>query len=231
MTECKQVTLHAERFKEHLLMIIKLFCREMETLQQAKKPVPVKPMTINMFVSAGLQPKAANELIDGFISRTQNEWSKIKSRDKAVILEVIPTMLRGDVPADTELTMADKLVKSYADTIVGYLKNRRAAEDDIFEEEVWSCLDKMISHCILYIHHKRVPNPEKSGHYLQKYQKEFKLKKTAEEWEIKLLWPSSKGKDSEVEDMKHVDSEAKPEAEPLAEPEAKPEAEPTVESV
>lgn len=192
MEICKQSTLHAERFKAHLLMIVKLFCNEMEALQRAKKPVPVKPLTIVFFMKSGIEPKSAQELIDGFIAQTHTEWTKIKSKDKHVILDVIPSMLMKDT-TDKELSLEDKIVKSYADTIVGYLKNRRTQEDDIFEEEVWSCLEKMVVHCILYVHHYCAPdtNPERRGKYTRKYPVKLSIKQNAAEWDINLFWPTS----------------------------------------
>lgn len=193
MDICKQSVLHAERFKEHLLMIVKLFCNEMEALQRVKKPVPIKPLTIVFFMKSGIETKSAQELIEGFIAQTHTEWPKIKAKDKHVILDVIPSMLRRDVDSQKELSLEDRIVKSYADTIVGYLKNRRVHDDDIFEEEVWSCLEKMIVHCILYVHHYCNPdvNPERHGKYTRKYPVKLSIKKNAEEWDINLFWPTS----------------------------------------
>jgi hypothetical protein len=174
---------HAEHVKKNLIRVIETFGKEMERLQALKKTVPVKPCMINGVLENALEPKDSREVVEYFIETSHPVWDRIKSRDKDVILEILPVLI---IPKDIN-PIINGIINLYVDPIIGFLRNRQTFPGDIFEVDVWKHLDMMIENAIAYSHYMRAPHED--GKYKKTFQPDLKVKANAEIWKVHLPWP------------------------------------------
>lgn len=174
---------HAEHVKTELIGIIMTFKTEMERLQSLKKTPPIKPHMINGVLENALVPQDSREITEYFIKTTNGVWDRIRSRDKEVILEILPVLI---IPKDIN-PLIGGVINLYVDPIIGFLRYRPTFPGDEFEAGIWNHLDKMVENAILYAHHMRAPHAD--GKYKVNFQPGFKVKANAELWKVHLSWP------------------------------------------
>lgn len=208
MAFCKQSVLHAERFKESLVMTLHVLETEMKRLQTNKVKPPVNPFMIDSLIKEGIDEQSADTIVEIFITKTYSAWDRVHFREKKVILDIIPNLFNPEEIKPMFRKLAIKNINAMAE----YLDKRASTADDSFEDEVWDCLDKMIEHSVLYVHYRRVPLPEaewnrtgKVQKYLKTYQKDMKILPFVEKFKIKLVWPSVMPKIVAVDEVKTIE--------------------------
>ena len=172
-----------QRFKKNLISFIE-FTQEVLVELKTDDKVNIN-MEMISFTKGVLSKYDDRQLIETFITRSNQYWDRIMAKDRIFLLENVETIFK-DIPVDKVLSIKQLFSKD---------KILISPED---EYVIWDYFKSLLKICIHYIHCSKNPKIiEQDGKFIKAYGNnnfsEIKVTRLAKKWEINLVW-SNKNK-------------------------------------